>query len=310
MVLDTTIDAMKKYLKKQGNYSIWATTMLLLRDRIEASNYERVFFVVCDNESCMLQGWSSPQSWASKGHQAFLSQILALPPDWPYLSVGLHQYETLGVDESTNTIKSVYVRTSPCSCIFPSDNQTLVNCDALHRLGDTGSVFVLRKGFLKAQFLLSNSLQTCLCAPAPELFYFRVWLGTAGLAELPSQSGNYTLLAPINSAFEALARAVGVTTDELVRNPSYAYMASYHVMCGFFGPLASKQIPAEATAASDGFLLSFKSSTASTRNGETYAHYVNFANIDLNLSKKTDNGILYIIDMVLSHGSSGPVASF
>jgi uncharacterized surface protein with fasciclin (FAS1) repeats len=311
MVLAATIDAMLEYLKPQSNYSIWSSTLLLLRKYIEASAYERVLFVACDNQACVLQGVGSPQVWSTQNPQLFLTQILALPDGWPSSSVGFYQCETLGADLRTNSITSVFVRSSPTSFIFPTSEEgqeqggeAIARCDPAHRLGQTGSVFVLRRTFLSVAVLPEQSLQSSMCALAPELTYFRIWLWSAGLADLPSQFGNYTILAPTNAAFEALARAAGLTPEALVRTPSFSYMAGYHILCGFFGPLARKQ--PSTPVASDGFPLIFKSVPVPSTEGTTFAQYVNFAKIDLSLSGKTLNGLLYVIDSVLSHGSSGP----
>lgn len=311
--LAATVNLLSAYLANEPNYSIWRTTLLLLSDQITSTNYDRLLFVACDNQTCIIRGLQSPQAWATQAPESFLSQILALPRGWPSSSVGLHQCETLGVDTYTNTIISVYVRASPTSFIFPSNGEghaqageAVATCNQARHIGHTGSVFVLRKRFLDVAGQLGTSLQTAMCCLAPELGYFRVWLGTAGLADLASQPGNYTLLAPSNAAFDALARAAGVATEELVRNPGFAYMAGYHVLCGFYGPLFETLQPPELVVSSDGFPLSFKRVAQHGHAGTTYQHYVNFAKIDLQLSQETNNGYLYVLDSVLSHGSSGP----
>lgn len=318
MVLASTIDAMLEYLKLQSNYSIWASTLLLLRKTVEASPCKKVLFVACDNQACILQGFGSPKVWATRKPQTFLTQILQLPEGWPSSSVGLHQCETLGADLDSNSIVSVYVRSSPTSFIFPTNGEeqaqggeAFPRCDGAHRLGHTGCVFVLRRKFLNAAVLgaADQSLQNSICALAPELFYFRLWLGTAGLADLPSQFGNYTMLAPTNAAFEALARTAGMTAEALVRDPAFAYMAGYHVVCGFFGPLVPQrqsQKEPPVIVASDGFPVTFTTAAVHSNEGTSFVQYVNFARIDLGLSAETPNGYLYVIDSVLSHGSSGP----
>lgn len=302
------------FQKNEPDYTIWPATLQLLGDRILASNYDRLLFVVCSDEACILQGYSSPQRWAKNDPESFLSQVLALPPRWPASAVGIHECESLGQDLSSNTFYSYFVRSSPQSFIFPSSGEgraqggeAVATCNPAHLAGHTGSVFVLRRRFLESGLLTdltTPSLQLSLCS-VPELCYFRVWLDTAGLAGLCARTGNFTLLAPVNAAFEALARTEGVSALELVRSPRYAYMAGYHVMCGFFGPLAPPRPPTEATVASDGFLVRFVAVTDPQACGGAAA-FVNFARIDLQASAVVANGFLYVLDSVLSHGASGP----
>lgn len=313
--LATALAYMADYFQKnEPDYTIWPATLQLLGDQILASNYDRLLFVVCSDEACILQGYSSPQRWAKNDPESFLSQVLALPPGWPASPVGIHECESLGQDLSNNTFYSYFVRSSPKSFIFPSDGEgqaqggeAVATCNPAHLAGHTGSVFVLRRRFLTSTLLTgstTSSLQLSLCS-VPELCYFRVWLDTAGLAGLCARTGNFTLLAPENAAFEALARTEGISALELVRSPRYAYMAGYHVLCGYFGPLAPPRPPAEVAVASDGFPVRFVAVADPQACGGASA-FVNFARIDLQASTEAVNGLLYVLDAVLSHGVSGP----
>jgi len=306
MVLAATVDSVLSYLSAYPGYSIWATALALLRSDVEASSAEHVLFAASNNEACVLQGYPSGGGWATFDKTSFLCQIIALPACWPAAAVRMYECDTLAVDPATGATISVCIRVSPQSFILPSGDAIAV-CDlAIPR---HGSALSLRSSFLDLA-MPQATLQDAIVALGPELYYFSAWLATAGLGTLPASPGTYTLLAPTNKAFELLAASIGTTASAFVTNPAFAHMACYHVASGTFGPLAVVSAPPANTVASDGFLLTFQTSSAASfvhpYTGGPYVNYVNRAAIDDVLSRAASNGILYVIDSVLGHGVSGP----
>ena len=308
MVLAATVDSVLVYLSVYPGYSIWASALALLRTQVEASPLERVLFAASDNESCLLQGFPSGGIWATTDPTSFLCQIIALPPCWPTAPVRMFECDTLGVDPATNMTISLYMRVSPQSFILPS-TESIALCDlAIPR--PYGCALSLRASFLNLLMQPQTTLQDAINTLSPELYYFSAWLVTAGLGSLPMQPGTFTLLAPTNAAFETLAASIGTTAAAFVTNPAFANMACYHVASGTFGPLAAVSAPPANTVASDGFLLGFQASAATSFYASStvpFVNYVNCAAIDDSLSQVTGNGILYVINAVLGHGVSGPL---
>jgi hypothetical protein len=299
MVKSATVDAVLSYLKPYPNYSIWTAALEVLRSQVEASEAQQVLFAASDNQSCRLQGWSSGGFWASRDSTSFLCQVVVLPAGWPNVPVRFYDCDTLATDPATGAIISVQMRTSPQSFILPSGDAAVAVCDrAIPR--PCGSALALRSSFLSLS-PPSSPLSEAIAALSPELSYFTQWLRTAGLGMLPASPGTYTLLAPTNRAFEVLAASIGTTAAAFVASPACA-MASYHVAAGTFGPFAVESAPPANAVASDGFLLTFQ--CANSRS------HVNSAVIDVSLSQVASNGILYVIDAVLSHGVSGPCPTF
>jgi len=310
MVHATTIDSVLSYLAAWPGYSIWASALAILRSQVEASVVERVLFAASDNEACVLQGFPSGGIWAISDPTSFLCQIIALPPHWPASPVRMYESDTLGVDANTGATISLYMRVSPKSFILPSSD-SIATCD-LAVMRPNGCALTLRTSFLSLLQLTTATLQSAIDALSPELTYFSTWLNTAGLGGLPLQPGTFTLLAPTNQAFERLALSIGTTACAFVTNPAYAHMANYHVASGTLGPLATVSAPPAGAVASDGFLLTFQTSAAASFAAlwapPCYANYVNCATIYDSASQVVGNGILYVIDSVLSHGISGPPA--
>lgn len=300
MVKATTVDAVLAYLKPFANYSIWTTALEALRGQVEASAALQLLFAASDNQSCLLQGFSSGAYWAARDPTSFLCQVVALPPGWPAVPVRLYECDTLAVDPATGAVITLFLRASPQSFILPSGD-AVARCDlAVPR--PCGSALALRTSFpdLAAP---QTPLSDAIAALSPELYYFSAWLQTAGLGALPAAPGTYTLLAPTNAAFERLAASIGTTAAAFVASPAHAHMACYHVASGTFGPLAVDSAPPCSAVASDGFLLTFQSRYTQQAG---VLSFVNAATIDAPASSVASNGILYVIDAVLSHGVSGP----
>jgi len=308
MVLAVSIDSALSYLAAFPRYSIWASTLAILRSQLEASPVEFVLFAASDNESCVLQGFPSGGFWATSDPTSFLCQIVELPPRWPAAPVRMFECDTLGVDSASDATIALYMRVSPQSFILPSED-AIARCDlAIPRAH--GCALALRSSFLDL-LQPQSTLQDAIASLSPELSDFSTWLVTAGIGSLPLQSGAFTLLAPTNAAFASLAASMGITALAFVTDPAFAHMAFYHVASGTFGPLASVSAPPDSAVASDGFLLTFQTSAAASfvypnAVNASCLNYVNCAVIDESASQVTGNGILYVIDAVLGHGVSGP----
>ena len=308
MVWASTVDVALNYLKNVQNYGIWTTALGTLRDRVEASSLDRVLFAASDDQACILAGFPSGEAWAAQDPNAFLAQIVALPPCWPSAPVGLYASDTLAVDEVTSNVLFLHMRVSPESFVLPS-LQGSVACERPVPLRDAmGSALLLRSSFLTLSWSPppARTLQDVLHGLSPELGLFSRWLLTCGLGQLAASPGAWTLLAPTNAAFEALARTLGLTGAAFVATPAYARMAQYHVVAGVYAPTSEGGPPASVVA-SDGFLLSFQGRSASEKgNGGVAFRYVNTARVDEDLSQAVDNGVVWVLDAVLSHGASGP----
>jgi len=294
--LASAVSAVIDYLKNQPDYSIWRAALIAAQAQVLATCLDRVLFAACSNDACIAAGYASGAQWILSDPNSFLYQITALPPCWPSSEVRLYGVDTLARDDAGSSVL-LFLRASPESFILPSLDGGVV-CDKV-AYASCGSVLLLRPTFLALSWNPATTLQQALDAAAPELSYFQTWLQTAGLGLLPASPGAYTLLAPTNAAFDALAATLGLSGAAFVSSPAFAAMAAYHVALGAVN-LGSSSPPRSAVA-SDGFLLGFSSLGCT-------AWFVNSAAIQLPGGfSLADNGALYVLDAVLGHGASGPL---
>jgi len=309
MVLASSVDSVLDYLSGFPDYSIWRSTLRNLRDAVEASDQEQVLFAASSNEACTQAGFPSGALWAARDPASFLFQIIALPRCWPSAPVRMFCCDTLATNDDTGAVLSVFMRVSPESFMLPSHTSDIVCDKGIPR--PNGCALALRSYFLPLTWdpLPTRTLQDAIDSQGPDLSLFSRWLVTAGLGLLPASPGPYTLMAPTNAAFEALAQTLNITAEAFVSTPALSCMAYYHVISGLSSCPTNPGGPPVSSVASDGFLVSFQTVVGKAsplpRVPSYIVRYANTARVQ-DSSETVDNGVLYIIDAVLGHGQSGP----
>lgn len=144
-------------------------------------------------------------------------------------------------------------------------------------------------------FSISASAQTNVfddvIATSPNHSSLEAALIAAGLDDdLQNPSGTFTVFAPDNAAFSALATQLGVTVNDLLALPNLADILTYHVL--------GSEVP--ASAVTNGAIATplFAGNTLKLTKTSTNAVYVNQAQVNA-ADLTTDNGIVHSINAVL-----------
>jgi len=129
---------------------------------------------------------------------------------------------------------------------------------------------------------------------------FNTALNTAGLTEMLSTNGPFTVFAPNNNAFYALFNRLGITQDEFLQNANLYNLLSYHILSGYGFMFKQEE------------LLHANNMLIKTENGESIKVVVddqenNIALIDKNENTAnivsydffSNNGVVHEIDNVL-----------
>ena len=111
----------------------------------------------------------------------------------------------------------------------------------------------------------------------------------AGLVDVLSGPGPYTVFAPTNEAFGHLLGELGLTAEELLANkPLLTSVLLYHVVPGRV--FADDALAEGTLTMADG-----NAATVSTMGGEVYINGAKILRANIN----TSNGVLYVIDEVI-----------
>lgn len=111
----------------------------------------------------------------------------------------------------------------------------------------------------------------------------------AGLVNVLSGPGPYTVFAPTNEAFGDLLGELGLTAEELLANePLLTSVLLYHVVPGRV--FADDALAEGTLTMADG-----NAATVSTMGGEVYINGAKILRANIN----TSNGVLYVIDKVI-----------
>lgn len=145
-------------------------------------------------------------------------------------------------------------------------------------------------------FSISASAQTNVfddvIAASPNHSSLEVALIAAGLDDdLQNPSGTFTVFAPDNAAFSALATQLGATVSDLLALPNLADILTYHVL--------RSEVP--ASAVTNGAIVTplFAGNTLKLTKTAGNAVYVNLAQVNA-ADLTADNGIVHSINAVLS----------
>lgn len=145
-------------------------------------------------------------------------------------------------------------------------------------------------------FSISASAQTNVfddvIATSPNHSSLEAALIAAGLDDdLQNPSGTFTVFAPDNAAFSALATQLGVTVNDLLALPNLADILKYHVL--------GSEVP--ASAVTNGAIVTplFAGNTLKLTKTAGNAVYVNHTQVNA-ADLTADNGIVHSINAVLS----------
>ncbi len=208
---------------------------------------------------------------------------------------------TVGVAASLGigSTGQITVVTDNSSVVSVPSNNTISSGDTIRltvpanaQLGDSATV-TFSSGNISEQLLVKVGYNTVLQAATanPNLSILAQAVEAAGLETTLSGTGPFTVFAPTNAAFEALAAQMGVTTEQLLASEDLENILLYHVVAG----------ETLANAFTDGQTLETQAdgnaSVVITKqaNGNILVNGATVTTADV----QTGNGVVHVINRVL-----------